>query len=141
MPIFSCFAHAACANGLSTLTAMTSAPRPAYASRAAVRSHISLVQTLVNASGKNSSTVFFLPKLLLSFTSTRPDACLDLRVKSGAFDPVGIGIIVFGYSVNLFLLRTFSGFAVSLSNEDCALSGRNKTPGYCNLRGRLNTYE
>src|SRR5208283_2492844 len=94
MPIFSFAAHAACANGLSTLTAMTSAPRPAYASRPAVRLHISAVQTPVNASGKNSSTVFFLPKLLLNLTSTSTGD-LDLSVKSGALEPTGMGIILF----------------------------------------------
>ena len=41
-------------------------------------------------------TVFFLPRLLLSFTSTRPDACLDFRVKSGALEPEGIAINVLG---------------------------------------------
>src|SRR5687768_10521750 len=56
-------------------------------------SHISEVQTLVKASGKKSRTVFVLPKLLLSFTSTRPLACFDLSVKSGALDPTGIAII------------------------------------------------
>src|ERR1039457_2835581 len=94
MPIFSFAAQAACANGLSTLTAMTSAPRPAYASRPAVSSHISFVQTPVNASGKNSSTVFFLPKLLLNLTSTSAGV-LDLRVKSGALEPTGIAIMFF----------------------------------------------
>src|SRR2546429_4600351 len=58
-------------------------------------SHISCVQTLVKGSGKKSSNVFFLPKLLLSFTSTRPEACLDLRVKSGALVPTDNGIRVF----------------------------------------------
>jgi hypothetical protein len=57
-------------------------------------SHSSWVQTLVKAAGKNSRTVFFLPKLALSFTSIRPDACLDFSVKSGAFEPIGIAIIV-----------------------------------------------
>src|SRR2546425_4066378 len=64
-------------------------------------SHISCVQTLVKASGKKSSNVFFLPKLLLSFTSTRPEACLDLRLKSGALVPTGNGI-------RLFLILDFS---------------------------------
>src|SRR5580698_7610878 len=59
-----------------------------------LRSHISLVQTPVNAAGKNSSTVFFLPKLSLNFTSTRPDACFDLSVKSGALEPALIAINV-----------------------------------------------
>src|SRR5213594_598848 len=59
-------------------------------------SHISCVHTLVNASGKKSNKVFFLPKLLLSFTSTRPEDCLDLRLKSGALVPTGNGI---GFSV------------------------------------------
>src|ERR1041385_3113000 len=68
-------------------------------------SHISLVQTPVNAAGKKSTTVFFVPKLLLSLTSTSPEACLDLRVKSGAFVPTAIAIVVrflfvFGYWVN-----------------------------------------
>jgi hypothetical protein len=58
-------------------------------------SHISVEQTLVNASGKNRTTVFFLPKLLLSFTSTSPEAVLDLSVKSGALEPTAIAIIVF----------------------------------------------
>src|SRR3954465_8833774 len=56
-------------------------------------SHISFVQTLVKASGKKSTTVFFLPKLLLSFTSTRPDACLDFKLKSGALLPTEIAIV------------------------------------------------
>src|SRR6516165_6485228 len=85
-------AQASCANGLSTLMAMTSAP--ANELRPLETSHSSAVQTLVNASGKNSSTVFFLPKLSLSFTSTTPDAVLDLREKSGALVPTVIGIIV-----------------------------------------------
>src|ERR1041385_3605484 len=61
-----------------------------------VMSHISWVQTLVNASGKKSNSVFFWPRLLLSFTSSRPDACFDLRVKSGALVPTdnGIGLVV-----------------------------------------------
>src|SRR6185503_12780244 len=57
-----------------------------------VMSHISCVQTLVNASGKNRSSVFFFPKLPLSFTSTRPLACLDLRLKSGALVPTDSAI-------------------------------------------------
>src|SRR5687768_11224367 len=66
----------------------------------AVMSHISCVQTPVKASGKNSNTVFFLPKLSLSLTSTRPDAFLDLSEKSGAFEPTGIAIILFRYCLN-----------------------------------------
>jgi len=50
------------------------------------------VQTLVNARGKNNNTVFFFPRFLLKVTSTSPDVFLDLRVKSGAFDPTGIAI-------------------------------------------------
>src|SRR5437773_2151184 len=57
-----------------------------------VMSHISCVQTLVNASGKNRSNVFFFPKLPLSFTSTSPEACLDLRLKSGALVPTDSAI-------------------------------------------------
>src|SRR5437763_44694 len=86
------FAQASCANGLSTLMPITSALTPVYALRPAVMSHISCVQTPVKASGKKSRSVFFLPKLLLSFTSTTPEGCLDLRVKSGAFEPTGIAI-------------------------------------------------
>src|SRR3954463_15074430 len=55
-------------------------------------SHISLVQTLVKASGKKSTTVFFFPKLPLNCTSATPDAVFDLSLKSGAFDPTGIAI-------------------------------------------------
>src|SRR3990172_1444055 len=58
-------------------------------------SHISCVQTPVNASGKNRMTVFFLPRLLLSLMSVMPDALLDLSEKSGAFVPTAIAIIVF----------------------------------------------
>src|SRR6266498_678010 len=57
-----------------------------------VISHISCVQTLVNANGKNRSNVFFFPKLPLSFTSTRPETCLDLRLKSGALVPTDSAI-------------------------------------------------
>src|SRR5260370_1782256 len=91
--IFSFCAQASCANGVSTLMPTTSAFKPEYAPNPAVMSHISLVQTLVNAAGKNSRTVFFLPRLLLSFTSTSPEGCLDFRVKSGALLPTGIAII------------------------------------------------
>src|SRR6266478_329430 len=79
-----------------------------------VMSHISCVQTLVNANGKNRSNVFFFPKLPPSFTSTRPEACLDLRLKSGALVPTDRGIVfwIFGFrflstpTVILFWLRT-----------------------------------
>src|SRR5579859_5677952 len=91
--MFSFCAQAACANGLSTLTAMTSAPRSLYAPRPEVISHISLVQTPVKARGKKRRTVFFLPKLLLSLTSTSAGD-LDLRVKSGALEPTGMAILV-----------------------------------------------
>src|SRR5688572_19432474 len=104
MPIFSFCAQASCENGLSTLTPMTSAPVPLYCCNPAVTSHISLVQTLVNASGKNRSTVFAFPKLLLSFTSTNPLACLDFNVKSGALDPTGIAI----FSLILFVLSFYA---------------------------------
>src|SRR5256886_14810888 len=79
-------------------------------------SHISCVQTLVKASGKKSSKVFFLPKLLLSFTSTRPDACLDLRVKSGAFVPTGNAIIS-GCLINCGLVLTLARHTVHHSHS------------------------
>src|SRR6266536_1644193 len=64
-----------------------------------VMSHISWVQTLVNANGKNRSNVFFFPKLPLSFTSASPEACLDLRLKSGALVPtdkaIGLWVLIF----------------------------------------------
>src|SRR5204863_8289566 len=94
MPIFSFCAQACCENGLSTLTAITSAFSPEKLLKPAVTSHISVVQTPVKASGKNSSTVFFLPKLLLSFTSASTGD-LDFKVKSGAFEPTDIGIMLF----------------------------------------------
>jgi len=72
---------------------MTSAFRSLYCCTPDVTSHISLVQTLVKASGKNRRTVFVLPKLLLNFTSAKPLALFDLSVKSGAFDPTGIAIL------------------------------------------------
>src|SRR5476649_1624062 len=121
MPIFSCFAHAACANGLSTLTAMTSAPSAAYASSPAVRLHISVVQTPVNASGKNSSTVFFLPKLLLNLTSTSAGD-LDLSVKSGAFEPTGMGIIIFSFEF-LIVKSAVENFGSSAGACQCLASG------------------
>src|SRR5258708_8965756 len=74
--------------------ATTSALREEYELKPAVTAQRSVVQTPVNAAGKNSRTVFFLPKLSLSFTSTRPEACLDLRVKSGALVPTAIAIFV-----------------------------------------------
>jgi hypothetical protein len=55
-------------------------------------SHISWVQTPVNAAGKKSRTVFFLPKFSLSFTSTSPVGFLDFKVKSGALEPTDIAI-------------------------------------------------
>src|SRR5437667_7651637 len=70
-----------------------------------VMSHISCVQTPVNASGKNSSKVFFLPKLPPSFTSTTPEACLDLRLKSGALVPTVSAIGLF--SILNFGFQTF----------------------------------
>ena len=57
-------------------------------------SHISCVQTPVKASGKNSRTVCFLPKLSLSLTSFRPSAVLVLRVKSGALVPTERGMVI-----------------------------------------------
>src|SRR5260221_9816974 len=56
-------------------------------------SHISVVQTPVKASGKKSRTVFFLPKLSLRVTSSRPWAVLVLRVKSGALVPILRGMV------------------------------------------------
>src|SRR6266511_4546346 len=73
-----------------------------------VMSHISWVQTLVNANGKNRSNVFLFPKLLLSFTSTRPEACLDFRLKSGALVPTDRAIdfiIGFEFWVSDFQVR------------------------------------
>src|SRR5687768_11414094 len=102
MPIFSFCAQASFENGLSTLTPMTSAPEPLYCCNPAVTSHISLVQTLVNASGKNNTTVFVFPKLLLNFTSTNPLACFDFSVKSGAFVPTGIAIFKSLFSILSF---------------------------------------
>src|SRR5213075_2672465 len=68
-----------------------------------VMSHISCVQTLVNANGKNRSNVFFLPKLPLSFTSTSPEACLDLRLKSGALVPTEDAIgFFFDFELQIF---------------------------------------
>jgi hypothetical protein len=52
------------------------------------------VQTPVNASGKKSRTVFFWPLLLLSEMSTTPSAFLDLSVKSGAWVPTEIAMIL-----------------------------------------------
>src|SRR5262249_40639652 len=92
--IFSFCAQASCAKGVSTLMAITLAFSPAYALTPAVISHISFVHTLVNAAGKKSSTVFFFPKLSLSLTSTKPDACFDLSVKSGALLPTDIAIVL-----------------------------------------------
>ena len=46
----------------------------------------------VKAAGKNRSTVFFWPKFALNLTSTNPVSFLDLRVKSGAFEPTLIAI-------------------------------------------------
>src|SRR5438045_2325020 len=83
-------------------------------------SHISWVQTLVKASGKKSNSVFFLPKLLLSLTSTRPEACLDLRLKSGALVPTVSGI-GFGFSFEFSIYVNAAGYTfprVNLSNDD-----------------------
>ena len=67
--------------------AMTLAPNCSYSARPALWSQSSVVQTLVKASGKNNSTVFFWPRFALSETSCRPSAPFDLRVKSGALVP------------------------------------------------------
>ena len=82
------------ANGLSTLTPITSAFKAPNWDRPAVTSHISVVHTPVNASGKNNKTMFFLPRFLLSATSAKPEAFLDLRVKSGALEPAAIAIVI-----------------------------------------------
>src|SRR4051812_4810676 len=55
-------------------------------------SHISAVQTPVKAAGKKRRTVFFLPSVSLSLTSTRPSAFLLFREKSGALDPTERGM-------------------------------------------------
>src|SRR4051812_30345268 len=94
--IFSFWAQASWANGVSMLMAITSAFNEEKFVSPWLMSHNSVVHTLVNAAGKKRRTVFFLPKLLLSFTSTRPEACLDLREKSGALVPTGIGINNYG---------------------------------------------
>src|SRR5271157_1820302 len=110
--IFSCLAQASWANGVSTLSAMTAALRVEYWARPAETSHISLVQTPVKAAGKKSNTVFFLPKLSLSLTSAKPAAFLDLRVKSGAFEPtlIGINFVIFEFAVsNSFAVRVIEG--------------------------------
>src|SRR6266513_614360 len=91
-------------------------------------SHISCVQTLVKASGKKSSKVFFLPKLLLSFTSTRPEACFDLRVKSGALVPTDNGIRVFTIldfrcSISWFIGRAPSGVKLRFDSRPLASRG------------------
>src|SRR6266487_5786969 len=73
-----------------------------------VMSHISCVQTLVNANGKNRSNVFFFPILPPSFTSTRPEACLDLRLKSGALVPTDSAIgsfFDFNFRISDFQVR------------------------------------
>src|SRR4051812_6423996 len=56
-------------------------------------SHISLVQTPVNAAGKKRSTVFFLPTVSLSFTSRSPSAFFDFRENSGALVPTERGMV------------------------------------------------
>ena len=56
-------------------------------------SHISLVHTLVKASGKKSTSVFFLLKFSLNFTSARPAAVLDFKLKSGALEPIAIMVM------------------------------------------------
>src|SRR6266478_811181 len=77
-----------------------------------VMSHISSVQTLVNANGKNRSHVFFFPKLPPSFTSTRPEACLDLRVKSGALVPTDSAIgFILDFEFQTFIYAKFIGLA------------------------------
>jgi len=60
------------------------------------------VQTLVNASGKKRSTVFFFPKLLLSLMSASAGD-LDLSVKSGALEPTEIAIVDF--SIRFYVVR------------------------------------
>src|SRR5256885_15382103 len=101
-------------------------------------SHISCVQTLVKASGKKSSKVFFLPKLLLSFTSTRPEACLDLRAKSGALVPTDNGIRVFTIldfrcSISWFIGRVSPGvklrFVFKLTRFSWPQKGTRATKG------------
>src|SRR5262245_16471624 len=74
---------------------ITSAFTLEYCDRPAVTSHISVVQTPVNASGKNSTTVFFLPRLSARLTSTTLPPLRDLSLNSGAFEPTGIAIVLF----------------------------------------------
>src|SRR5947209_2653057 len=93
-------------------------------------SHISCVQTPVNAAGKKSNSVFFLPKLSLSFTSTRPDDFLDFRVKSGALEPRDIAIIQlnrvwFNFRLKRLLYRRDATLAsmAPVSNVQCSVCG------------------
>jgi len=51
-----------------------------------------VIRAAAAANGKNKITVFFLPKLPLKVTSTRPSEVFVFRVKSGAFEPMEIGI-------------------------------------------------
>src|SRR6266545_2175071 len=123
MPIFSFCAQASWANGLSTLTPITSAFRLEYALSPEVTSHISCVQTLVKARGKKSNKVFRLPKWLLSFTSTSPEACLDFRLKSGALVPTDNAISLFSSLDFQFFANAFgyTFLPARLSNDDYTL--------------------
>ena len=49
--------------------------------------------TLVKTNGKNSNRVFFLPKLLLNLTSASTGV-LDFKLKSGALEPMRMGIFI-----------------------------------------------
>src|SRR5689334_24346137 len=102
-------------------------------------SHISWVQTPVNARGKKSRTVFFLPKFSLSFTSTSPVAVLDFRLKSGALDPTEMAIVSLVECSRLAVVGRvgqqsdwgYRGARAALSNDDCPdVPGRARTPGW-----------
>src|SRR6266540_3263875 len=105
------------------MTPITSAFRLEYALSPEVTSHISCVQTLVKARGKKSNKVFRLPKWLLSFTSTSPEACLDFRLKSGALVPTDNAISLFSSLDFQFFANAF-GYTFlpeRLSNDDYTL--------------------
>src|SRR5258706_16260566 len=86
--------------------------------------HISCVQTPVNAAGKNSSTVFFLPKLLLNLMCVMPEAFLDLSVKSGALEPTGIAIILI-FDLRFTIFKTLcANFSVGMIHCQTTLSHR-----------------
>ena len=127
MPIFSFCAHTSCVNGLSTLTPMTSALRPASAEAGGEVAHF-LGADAGEREREEQQHGVLLAEVVAEFHVHEAGGLLGLEGEVGGFGSVGIGIIVVGFVFNFsFLAERYARFRPRLSNQDCADHSRNKS--------------